>query len=195
MKKDKTSIIIIIILIALAIIGYFVFGGGPESNYDKLKTLVVETTSGRKVQTEYTLIEGNKFYVKVPTEFNEMGFDNKKARYPLNTPARVYASDDQQVFVTLDLTKEKVNNEEIKNYQNKKVEYYKENATVQTAESFETDGHTVATIEYTEKDMYYNVAYFSYSGNLGIITFESSMDVIGEWNPVSKFVIDSIYFD
>lgn len=195
MKKDKTSIIILAVLVVIAVIAYFILGGNIGSNYDKLKTLVVSTTSGRKVQTEYASIEGNDFFVKVPTEFKEMSFDNKAAKYPDHIPPKVYTDENNIVTVTLDLTKEKISNDEIVNYKNKRAEYFKENATLKDAKIFKTDGHNIARIEYMEKDMYYQVIYFSYSGYLGIVTFSCSMDALGEWAPVGNFVIESIYFE
>ena len=181
MKKDKSTLIIIIILVFIVIIGYFVFGI-KDDNDDKFKNLIVETKSGIKIQTEYSSLKNEKFFIKVPTSFKEMSLEDKQQIFINEIPDKVYVNEDKSINIVLDITEEKISNDDIL----KKYKGYEIN---------KIDNHNIALVVKKDDNKDYHTLYFSYNGFLSKISFDSLLSVYDEWESVQNFVLESLYFN
>ena len=193
MKKDKSTIIILIVLIVIADIGYFVFGPGLFDKYDKFKDLIVATKSGEKLQTEYSSIKDTNFFIKVPTEFTEMNEEDKMEKFASNDIDKVYINNDKTVSVLLDVTEDKVSNSDMEEYKEDIVNSLA-NYSIDSTEVIEIDKHNIISIVYQDEYEYHHALYFSYDGYLSLVSVNISLDIKDEWLPVSDFIIESLYF-
>ncbi len=194
MKKDKSTIIILIVLIVFAIIGYFIFDGGLSDKYDKFKNLIVETKSGKKLQTEYSAIKDKNFFIKVPTEFIEMNNDEKKQKFGVDDIDKVYSNKENTVNVIMDLLEAEKSNSDMEFYKDEIVKNLSGNNSIDSAQIIEIDKYNVVSVVYHDEDEYHHTLYFSYDNHLATISFNVLLDDKDEWLPVSEFVLDSLYF-
>lgn len=194
MKKDKSTIIILLILIIVAIIGYFAFGNNLFNKYDKFKDLIVSTKSGKEIQTEYSAIKDANFFIKVPTEFTEMNTEEKWQKFKTGDIDKVYTNNDKTVSVLMDVSQNEISNFDMIAYKDDIIGELKENVILDSSEIIEVDKHNIVSIIYEDEYEYHHTLYFSEDVRLGTISFSISLDVKDEWLPVSNFVIESLYF-
>ena len=187
MKKGiriVASIIGIIIIIVCTIIQVSLKKSDEElkKESEKLSILTIRTTSGKEIETEYTHIEENNFYVKIPKKFRQLTYEESIQKYNGDIPDVVFANDENNINVAISLTENDMSNNQILN-----TDYY------------EVDNHNIASIELISKasdtEIYNNMICFSYENKLVIVTFNCKTSMQEEWKPVGEFIIDSLFFN
>ena len=195
------SIIGIIIIIVCTVIQVNLKKADEElqKESEKLSTLTVNTTSGKEIEMEYTHVEENDFYVKIPKEFKQLTYEETIEKYSGDIPDVVFANDENNINVVISLTENEMKNNQIKSYQQSVELLLKNNSEILSKDYYEVDGHNVASIELISKgadtDIYNNMICFSYRDKLVIITFNCTKSLEEEWKPVGKFIIDSLFIN
>ncbi len=194
MKKDKSTIIILIVLVIVAVICYFIFGTGLSDKYGKLKDLIVSTKSGQKLQTEYSSIKDTGFFIKVPTEFTELNNTEKKQKFGISDIDKVYTNKDKSVNVLMDVSEDEISDSDMETYKDDIESSFSDNNSLTSVELTKVDNHNIVSIVYQDEYEYHHTLYFSYDDHLATISFNVLLDDKDEWLPVSEFVLDSLYF-
>lgn len=202
-KTDKlVSIVIICVIVGIAVIAYFFLKSDSknlENEKEKLNNLIVETKDGTLIQTEYTAVDDNKFYVKVPTYFHKMTDEEIQTKYPTDGPSIVFSNDETTINVAFKLTDDKMANNEIEDFQNTMVNVLKESGEIITTDYYGVDNHNVGTIKVlthaSDTDIYNHMMFFSYEGKLVVITFNCTADLQDNYEVVGDFIIESLFFN
>lgn len=202
-KKSKIILWIVIGVIIIAIcIGIQVFLNKDteklKEESKKLETLVVQTKSGQSIETEYTHVDENKFYVKVPTNFEQLDYETIIQKYSGDVPKVVFSNPETTINIAISITENDMKNNQIKAYIKYMEGILKQNSEILTSDYYEVDKHNIGKIELISKgvdtDIYNNMICFSYQDKLVIITFNCTKELQEEWQPVGKFIIDSLFF-
>ena len=96
-KKKKIFITICIAIIVICIVVIAFMNQKTEVLDKKSKMLddvLTETESGQTVETEYTRLEGEDFFFKVPTSFKSLDNQTISQKYTSNIPDMVFANKD-----------------------------------------------------------------------------------------------------
>lgn len=204
MKKGiriVASIIGIIIIIVCTIIQVSLKKSDEElkKESEKLSILTIRTTSGKEIETEYTHIEENNFYVKIPKKFRQLTYEESIQKYNGDIPDVVFANDENNINVAISLTENDMSNNQIKSYQQSVESMLKNNSQILNTDYYEVDNHNIASIELISKasdtEIYNNMICFSYENKLVIVTFNCKTSMQEEWKPVGEFIIDSLFFN
>lgn len=162
------------------------------------ENMIVTTSSGIEVETEYTYINNNDFYVKIPKIFKELTDDEISSKYSGYLPEVVFSNDDSTVNVAFSLTDKKIKDVQIESYINYLFNSLKSNNEIINNQIYTVDDHTVGRIEFVNKivdsEIYNNMVCFSYNDRLVIVSFNSTIELRDEWEIVGKFIINSLKF-
>lgn len=204
--KDKKKgqiifAIVVVLIVAVCLIVQFVLNKDTERLKEegkKYETLTVETKSGKVVETEYTHIENEEFYFKVPKEFKALDVDTINQKYSGNVPDVVFSNDDTTINLAISMTENKMSDSEIKQYREYMENILKSQAEILESKDETIEGHSIGKIrlisEATDTKIYNNMLFFSYHDNLVIITFNCTEELQDEWSEVGDFLIDSLFF-
>lgn len=194
----KNIFIYVIVLVASA----FLIGGCGfnQNNEDsKKEALIVETNSGDEIKTEYIDFANTGFSLKIPTSFTLLDEDIKSQKYSGDIPDFVYSNEDAKINVVISLTENKIENNEIENFQKIIINMFKDNAEILDTDYYTIDDHNVGKVKIITKAsdtyIYNNMIHFSYDGKLVIVTFNCTQDLEEEWCEVGDFIIDSLCFE
>lgn len=201
-KVGKMIIIsICLLIVVICIVVTFLLNKDTErleKESEKLETLVVKTKSGTKIETEYTHIENDKFYIKVPKEFKQLSSDDILKKYSGNVPKIVFSNEDMTINLAISMTENKMKDKEIDQYREYMESILKASSDMIESKSYKVDGHTIGRIKLvtkaTDTNIYNNMIFFSYQDKLVIITFNCTEKLREDWQPVGDFIIDSLFF-
>lgn len=190
--------IIVIICICIQVI----LGNDKEklqTENEKLETLVVQTKSGKNIETEYTHVEENKFFIKVPKNFKQLDYDTITKKYIGDIPDVVFSNEETTINIAISITENTMENNQIKSYKEYMETILKNTSEVVSSNYYEIDNHNIGNIVLISKasdtDIYNNMIFFSYNDKLVIVTFNCTVDLREEWQSVAEFVIDSLFFN
>lgn len=194
------SVICIIFVVACVIIQVIVRKDMKEleKESEKYDTLIVETKSGEEVETEYIRVEDNKFFIKVPTSFNQLDYETIIQKYEGNVPGVVFSNDDVSINIAISMTDDNMKNDEIADFKTQMEEILFENGEIISSDYYTVDNHHVGKIKLIsdaeDTRIYNNMIFFSYNDKLVIITFNCTENLKDEWENVGDFIIDSLFF-
>ena len=164
----------------------------------KYESLVTTTKSGEQIETEYTRIENNKFFLKVPTNFRQLTSEEINQKYIGNVPETVFSNEDGSINVAINTTENEMKNEEISSYKIQMENDAKENNwKVINSNYYEVDNHNISQIKMissvNNSNIYNNTIAFSYKDKLVLITFKCKEELKEEWEGIGDFIIDSLF--
>lgn len=205
--KDKKKIvkivfgIVCVLIITVCIIIQIIIKNENkklEKESQKYETLVVETLSGNKIETEYTHIDNKNFYIKIPKNFKALDYETIIKKYNGDVPNVVFSNDETTINIAISTTENKMNNRQIKGYIEYMNDLLKDYSEIVNTKFYEVDNHNIGQIKLisnaTDTKIYNNMICFSYDDKLVIITFNCTEDLKDEWSNVGDFIIDSLFF-
>lgn len=164
----------------------------------KLETLEIQTKSGEKIETEYTHVGENKFFIKIPTNFKSLDQEMIARKYNGEIPDIVFSNEQTTINVAISMTENKMRDDQIKSYITYMEQLLQNNSEVLDTNYYEVDHHTIGQIKLISKgvdtEIYNNMICFSYDDKLVIIAFNCTKELQEEWQDVSDFIIDSLFF-
>lgn len=170
-----------------------------EKESQKYETLIIETPSGNKIETEYTHIDDKNFYIKIPKDFKQLDYDTIIKKYNGDVPNIVFSNNETTINVAISITENKMKDSQIKaykEYMEKLLKDYSE--SVLETNYYNVDNHNIGQIKLisnaTDTQIYNNMTFFSYNDKLVIVTFNCTEDLKDEWSNVGDFIIDSLFF-
>ncbi len=166
-----------------------------DNNDSGETTLVAETGKGNKIDMKYVKLDGEKFSVQVPSSFRKLSASEIADSYDDDELTTVYSDDDNTVNIALSTSDTALKNSEIKEYLEAMEKYMADYSDVLSARSFEVQGHTIGSLEIISDGIYNHMTFFSYNGNLAIVTFNCEEDLRNEWEKIGDYIIDSIKFE
>ena len=112
--------VVCVIIVAVCIIIQIVMKNETrelEKEGEKFSTLEVQTTSGKKIETEYVHVEDNKFFIKIPTNFIQLDHDTIMNKYSGDIPDIVFSNEETTMNVAISITENNMKDDQIKTYQ------------------------------------------------------------------------------
>ena len=194
------GVICVIIVVACIIIQVVIKNEDKKlaEESKKYETLIAETKSGSKVETEYVHVDDEKFYIKVPKDFKQLDYETILKKYSGEVPKIVFSSEDTKINIAISQTSNDMKDNQIKAYIEYMEKLLKDNSDVIETKCYEVDNHTIGKIklisEAEDTNIYNNMICFSYNDKLVIITFNCTEDLKDEWVNIGDFVIDSLFF-
>ena len=205
--KDKKKIgmiifgVICIVIVAVCIVIQVVIKNEDkklEKEAQKYETLITETKSGNKIETEYLHVDNEKFYLKVPKDFKQLDYETITKKYSGNVPNIVFSNDETTINIAISMTEDRMKNNQIKKYIENMENLLKGSSKIIETNYYDVDNHNVGQIKLvssaTVTEIYNNMICFSYNDKLVIITFNCTEDLTDEWNNVGDFIINSLFF-
>ena len=169
-----------------------------EKEAEKYETLITSTKSGEQVETEYTHIEDNKFFVKIPKSFETLDSETINIKYNGDVPSVVFSNEDITINIAINMTENDMSNDEIEEYKNQMEEMSKDSSEILSSNYYEVDNHNVGQIkmmtEAVDTNIYNNIIFFSYNDKLVLINFNCTEELREEWEGVGDFITDSLFF-
>lgn len=169
-----------------------------DKEQKKYETLIVETKSGDKIETEYTHIDTEKFYIKIPKNFRQLDYDTIIKKYNGDVPDVVFSNDETTINIAISLTENKMKDNEIKEYIEYMENVLKDSSEIIDTNLYKVDHHQIGQIKLitnaSDTQIYNNMICFSYEDKLVIINFNCTEDLKDEWNNIGDFIIDSLFF-
>lgn len=164
----------------------------------KYETLIAETKSGDKIETDYIHIDDEKFYIKVPKSFKQLDYETILKKYSGDVPKLVFSSEDTKINIAVSQTDNNMKDVQIKPYIEYMEKLLKDNSEIIEIKNYEVDNHTIGQIKLIsaseDTNIYNNMICFSYNDKLVIITFNCTEDLKEEWSNIGDFIIDSLFF-
>lgn len=205
--KDKKKIakivfgVVCVIIVAVCIVIQVVIKNEDkrlQEESKKYETLTVETKSGTQIETEYTHIDDEKFYVKIPKNFKQLDYETITTKYNGDVPDVVFSNEETTINVAISMTENKMADNKISEYIDSMEKILKNSSEIISKDCYKVDGHNIGKIELisnaADTKIYNNMICFSYNENLVIVTFNCTENLKEEWISVGKFIIDSLFF-
>ena len=169
-----------------------------EKESQKYKALVVETTGGQKIETEYIHVDDKKFYIKIPKSFKQLDYQTIIKKYNGDVPNVVFSNDETTINIAISTTENEMKDSQIKEYKEYMENLLKDNSEIVETNYYNVDNHNIGQIKLisnaTDTKIYNNMIFFSYSDKLVIINFNCTEALKYEWDRVGDFIIDSLFF-
>ncbi len=169
-----------------------------EKESEKYDSLIVNTKSGEKIETEYTHVDKAKFYIKIPKNFKQLTMDEITQKYTGDVPKVVFSNDDLTINIAISMTDNKMLDSEINNYHQYMNQLLEKNSEIIESKFYQVDQHNIGKIKListaADTKIYNNMIFFSYQDKLVIVTFNCTEELKAEWQEVGDFVIDSLFF-
>ncbi len=203
MKKTPAILLISICIVAviICVIVTIVLNNDSrelEKESEKLNTLVAETSDGERIETEYTRIDNDKFFFKVPVNFVRWDDETIMKKYSGNVPDIVFSNEETTVNLILSFTEDIIANDQIEVYKNSAEITFTEIGEIIESDCYEVDGHNVGRIKVitpaTDTDIYNDMIFFSYDDELIVLSFNCISELSEKWRSVGDFLIDSLFF-
>lgn len=198
--KTVFGIVCVLIIIVCIIIQIVIKNEDKKLKKEsqKYETLISETSSGNKIETEYTHIEDEKFYIKVPKNFKQLDYETIIRKYNGDVPNVVFSNDETTINVAISLTENQMRDNKIKEYKEYMEKILKNQSEILETNYYNVDNHNIGQIKLisnaTDTKIYNNMIFFSYNDKLVIITFNCTENLKDEWKNVGDFIIDSLFF-
>ena len=202
-KKGKKGLIIFYVVCSIILITCFFVTRHFKKESEKLDeineildTLTIETTSGEVIETEYFTIN-EEYLIKIPINFERLSDESIAIKYPENdTDKIVYSNEDTTLNLVMEFSETKLSNEEVKNYIEDFTEDIKDDASDIKTEFFEREGYNFGIVSFisnaVDTDLYNRMMIFSIDGKLRVASFNSTIDLKDEYEPIANFITDSI---
>ena len=203
MKKMSAILLISICIVAviICVIVTIVLNNDSrelEKESEKLNTLVAETSDGERIETEYTRIDNDKFFFKVPVNFVRWDDETIMKKYSGNVPDIVFSNEETTVNLILSFTEDIIANDQIEVYKNSAEITFTEIGEIIESDCYEVDGHNVGRIKVStpaaDTDIYNDMIFFSYDDELIVLSFNCISELSEKWRSVGDFLIDSLFF-
>lgn len=203
MKKTPAILLISICIVAviICVIVTIVLNNDSrelEKESEKLNTLVAETSDGERIETEYTRIDDDKFFFKVPVNFVRWDDEAIMKKYSGNVPDIVFSNEETTVNLILSFTEDIIANDQIEVYKNSAEITFTEIGEIIESDCYEVDGHNVGRIKVitpaADTDIYNDMIFFSYDDELIVLSFNCISELSENWRAVGDFLIDSLFF-
>lgn len=198
--KGRIVAIIIGIIAAIALVTITIIALVTSIHQNGKNNMVVETGDGERIETHYLGFNDFSFRLKIPKSFHALTEAEIKDKYKNSVPEVVYANNDNTVNIAIDLSDNKVANDDIPTYLTtmKNTIQMLQNSSILSSKDISQGEHNIGTIEFindSTNGKYYNyTAVFSQNDKLNTVTFNVS-DIDREtWQPVATFVINSLDF-
>lgn len=205
MKRKKLFLILGIALVCLAVGGYFIIDHmlnqdlqKQQQELDELANMQAATKSGETVEMELFSFADGRFFLKLPKSFAPMDESLIAVKYPSgNAPTHVFTNEQTTINVALNITENNMSDDEIAQYI-KYMEQELENMEVLSSGVTEKSGRQIGQISFrsaaVDTDIYNHFLAFSDDGKLVLITFNCTVDLQDEWQPVGDFILESLHF-
>ncbi|MEY8381638.1 hypothetical protein AALG83_00455 [Christensenellaceae bacterium 44-20] len=205
MKRKKLFLILGIALVCLAVGGYFIIDHmlnqdlqKQQQELDELANMQAATKSGETVEMELFSFADGRFFLKLPKSFAPMDESLIAVKYPSgNAPTHVFTNEQTTINVALNITENNMSDDEIAQYI-KYMEQELENMEVLSSGVTEKSGRQIGQISFrsaaVDTDIYNHFLAFSDDGKLMLITFNCTVDLQDEWQPVGDFILESLHF-
>lgn len=206
MKKGNKTVKVVlgaifaIIIIACIIIQVVIANEDKklEKESKKYETLTAQTKSGVQIETEYTHIDENEFYVKIPKTFKQLDYETINKKYSGNVPNVVFSNEETTINIAISITENEMKNEQINDYIQYMEKILKNNSEIVATNYYKEGNHNIGQIRLiskaTDTNIYNNMICFSYNDKLVIVTFNCTEELREEWENIGDFVIDSLFF-
>lgn len=169
-----------------------------EKESQKYETLITETKSGDKIETEYTRINEEKFYIKIPKSFHQLDSETIAKKYNGEVPNIVFSNDETTINIAISLTKNQMKDSKIKEYTQYMNNLLKDTNQMINTNVYQVDGHNIGQLKLisnaSDTKIYNNMICFSYNDKLVIVTFNCTEKLQDEWFKVGDFIIKSLFF-
>lgn len=195
------SLIVAIVLISCYIVPKYILSGEKEViKKNNKETFEVTRNDGVVIKTEYYTFDNDKFYLKIPKEFDSMTSDILSVKYPNgNVPTYVLTNDETTINVVVNVTKDKMNNESITPFLETMKQTLSTSNEIIESNVYEKENHYIGEIKFISKavdtDIYNHMIIFSVDDTLRIVSFNCTKELKDNWESVGEFVIDSLAFD
>ncbi len=206
MKHKKLFLILGIALVCLAVGGYFIVNHvfnqdlqKQQQELDELANMQAFTKSGEAVEMQLLSLKDGRFFLKIPSSFGPMEESLIAIKYPSgNAPTHVFTNERTTINVALNITEDKIQDDEIAQYIKYMEQGLSGNMEVLSSGVSEKAGRQIGEISFrsaaVDTDIYNHFLAFSDDGNLVLITFNCTVNLQDEWQPVGDFILKSLYF-
>lgn len=194
------SLVVAIALIGCYIVPKYILSGEKEVvKENNKKTFEVTRNDGVVIKTEYYTFDNDKFYLKIPKEFDSMTSDILSVKYPNgNVPTYVLTNDETTINVVVNVTKDKMNNESITPFLKTMKQTLETSSEIIESNVYEKENHNIGEIKFMSKavdtDIYNHMITFSVDDTLRIVSFNCTKELKDSWESVGEFVINSLTF-
>jgi len=169
-----------------------------DKEKEKFETLVAKTKSGTEIETNYTHIDDQDFYIKVPLEFKQLEKETINQKYQGNVPNIVFSNKETTINVVISTTKDEMKNEQIPAFKDQMEKTLKNQGEILEAKTYQIDNHNIGAIKVitNAKDtkIYNDMLFFSYHDKLVIISFNCTEELKEEYKPIGDFITSSLFF-
>lgn len=194
------SLVVAIALIGCYIVPKYILSGEKEViKKNNKETFGVTRNDGEVIKTEYYTFDNDKFYLKIPKEFDSMTSDILSVKYPNgNVPTYVLTNDETTINVVVNVTKDKMNNESITPFLKTMKQTLETSSEIIESNVYEKENHNIGEIKFMSKavdtDIYNHMITFSVDDTLRIVSFNCTKELKDSWESVGEFVINSLTF-
>jgi len=206
-KKTKVIIGIVVAVITVIIVaGLLIVQAIFNQETEKLKqmseemaTMEVTTKDGEKIELEYYNFDDGRFFLKMPTSFEQMDEETLNLKYNgENPPTFAFANERGTVSISLSLSEAKIKNEQIENFVKTTKEQMQAISDVQKVNIYKKDGRTIGELILVSKaedtDIYNHMLVFSDKDCLRVINFNCTNELEENWKEVGAFLMKSLMF-
>lgn len=206
MKRKKLFLILCIVLVCLAAGGCFIVNHmlnpdlqKQQQESDELANMQAFTKSGEAVEMQLLSLKDGRFFLKIPGSFAPMEESLIAVKYPSgNAPTHVFTNEQTTINVALNITEDKIQDDEIGLYIKYLEQGLSENMEVLSSGVSEKAGRQIGEISFhsaaVDTDIYNHFLVFSDDGSLVLITFNCTVNLQDEWQPVGDFILQSLHF-
>ena len=157
------------------------------------------TKSGKAVEMQLLSLKDGRFFLKIPSSFGPMEESLIAIKYPSgNAPTHVFTNERTTINVALNITEDKIQDDEIAQYIKYMEQGLSENMEVLSSGVSEKEGRQIGEISFrsaaVDTDIYNHFLAFSDDGNLVLITFNCTVNLQDEWQSVGDFILQSLHF-
>lgn len=206
MKRKKLFLILGIALVCLAVGGYFIINHmlnqdlqKQQQELDELANMQAFTKSGELIEMQLTSFADGRFFLKLPKSFAPMEESLIAVKYPSgNAPTHVFTNEQTTINVALNITENNMSDDEIALYIKYMEQELSEDMQVLSSGVSEKAGRQIGQISFrsaaVDTDIYNHFLVFSDDGKLVLITFNCTVDLQEEWQPIGDFILESLHF-
>ena len=206
MKRKKLFLILGIALVCLAVGGYFIIDHmlnqdlqKQQQELDELANMQAATKSGKTVEMELFSFSDGRFFLKLPKSFAPMDESLIAVKYPSgNAPTHVFTNEQTTINVALNITENNMPDDEIALYIKYMEQELEGSMEILSSGITEKAGRQIGQISFrsaaVDTDIYNHFLAFSDDGKLVLITFNCTVNLQDEWQPVGDFILQSLHF-
>ena len=189
------SIIGAIAVVALVTIGIVAICNNLSRKNEN--TLIVENGDGEKVTTKYINFNNDGFRIKIPDALKVA--DTPENNSKTTSVLGAYVNDSETVsLAVMSNTNGKINNDQIKSHLDSMKEIYQSTGKVISTDYYTKGDYNIGTMRISvsagNEEVYQDIAIFSQDNALIMVNISYAKDEAHKWEPVNKFIINSIEF-